>query len=109
MSEEKKKEVKPKVKVKEHALETRVKDLEIKLHKSEVNNRLIKIHSKWADFKKDKVDTSFLDGVQYALDNYKAAEVKEHSATAKLNSVKKEVRQGTMVIDEDNVPDKIEV
>ena len=80
------------------ALNLRVKELELKLHKSDIENRTIKIHSVWKDFKKDEVmSADYLDGVQHALDNYK-----EYKATAQLNPPKKEeVRKGTRVIDQE--------
>lgn len=95
----------PQKEVVQHATDPRderIKALEAKVHALTRDAHIKAIHSKWAGFSKNDVSDDFLDGVEYAITNWKPDTI-QHSV-AKTEPVN--VRQGHkpgQAIDEDEL------
>lgn len=85
-------------------LEQRVKELESKLATAEIEKRVTEIHSKWGEFQPtDSMNNDFLDGVKYAVNNFKSVEQHAVKAAEVQPITNKESKPKSIVIDEDDL------
>ena len=84
----------------------RIQQLEAKVHALEIEKSVIKISSKWPDFKDEKKfdGMSFYDGIMHALTNWKpkiAEKTHAYAETSPKNAPNKEPQAGVRMVDED--------
>jgi hypothetical protein len=100
-------EPQPQIEVKSaSAAPDRIQQLEAKVHALEIEKSVIKISSKWPEFKDEKKfdGMSFYEGIMHALTNWKpkiAEKSHAYAETSPKNAPKKEPQVGVHMVDDD--------
>lgn len=107
IKKEEKKDPAPPI-VKEAAVpDPKIAELEKKVHALEIEKRVTAIHSKWPEFDNKSEDIQFLNGVEFAIANWKP-KVEQHNNFADVTPQDKTrvARKPLEPIDEDAISSK---